>query len=203
MGRKSPAPSPWGTQHHLQLCDLLPSWTLFIIPWNLQDLYFVLPPSWLVPNTLILEFFDSLTSKTLLSPVPYRHLQLFHSQECFITTGAFQLPQFLPSYQPFPITETPRSPISPLQCFSYSMTHCLNHSFAVQSLYRTNPISTPVFRNLCPVLNGISQYYPKAPHQDLHMLGSFHSKTSVTSPPDSFSSSWVLIPLLPCSQTFK
>ena len=134
MGRKSPAPSPWGTQHHLQLCDLLPSWTLFIIPWNLQDLYFVLPPSWSAPNTLILEFFDSLTSKTLLSPVPYRHLQLFHSQECFITTGAFQLPQFLPSYQPFPITETPRSPISPLQCFSYSMTHCLNHSFAVQSL---------------------------------------------------------------------
>lgn len=141
---KKPSTLSWSTWHHLQLYDLLPSRTLFFIPWNLQDLYFgrTCHHQWSVPNTLILEFFDSLTSKALLSPVPYCHLQLFHSQVCFITTHS---PSLLPAAvspiipSPSPFTESPQVTyfLSSLfsQWVSYSMTHCLNHSFCyIESL---------------------------------------------------------------------
>ena len=114
MEKKSPAPSPWGTRHHLQLCDLSPSRTLFFIPWNLQDLYFVLPPSWSAPNTPILEFFDSLTSKALLSPVPYHHLQLFHSRSVLHNHTQSLLPSSCPTFShhtsPSPLPRPPGRP---------------------------------------------------------------------------------------------
>ena len=66
-------------------------------------------------------------------------------------------PQFLPlpcaSQPPWPIAES-------LFCF-------------ILSLYRTNLVSTPIFRNLCPVLKGVPLYYPKTPNQVLHILGDF------------------------------